>query len=321
MSVEKNEFDDQMGRGTSSPGALQPSVLGAMWWGIRRAWQNKAVIFWLWLINLSVALFLVAPLYAMIYDHTALSTSAEQLGSGFTATWWTDFSFAEGAALAAWQGSLWVAGAFYLVLHVFLAGGVLAFLYSDQRFPFWARFGSSCGTYFGRFFRLVLISLVFYGVVFWIDGLLFEMVDRLSDNGGLQPQAWWGHLIRSVVIVALFFSVSLLFDYAKVRTVVRDSRSMIIETARTLGFVLRNAPRVATLYLLLVSLGAALMAAYWGSSGVIEGTGAGLLALFVAQQTYVAARIWLRLATWGGAMSLYRGLTARRLAARAAATR
>jgi len=309
-----SEFDDQMERGASSPGALQPTVLGALWWGMRRAWRSRSVIFWLWLINLSVALVLVAPLYTMIYDHTAISTSAEELASGFTATWWTDFSFAEGAALAAWEGGLWVAGAFYIVLHVFLAGGVLAFLFSDQRFPFWARFASSCGAYFGRLFRLLLISLVFYGVVFWIDGLLFEMVERLSDNGGLQPQAWWGHLIRSVVTVCLFFTVSLVFDYAKVRTVVRDSRSMIIETARSLGFVLRNAPQAAALYLLLALVGAGLMASYWGASRTIEGTGAALFALFVAQQIYVAARIWLRLATWGGAMSLFRGLAARRLA-------
>jgi len=63
-----SEFDDQMERGTSSPGALQPTVLGALWWGMRRAWRSKSVIFWLWLINLS---------------------------SGFTATWWIDFSFSE----------------------------------------------------------------------------------------------------------------------------------------------------------------------------------------------------------------------------------
>lgn len=316
MSVEKNEFDEQMERGTSSPGGLQPTVLGALWWGIQRAWRNKSVILSLWLINLTVALFLVVPIYAMIYDHTATSASSAELISGFTATWWTDFSFAQGAALAAWEGGLWIAGALYLMLHVFLAGGVIAFLYGDQRFPFWARFGSSCGAYFGRFFRLLLLSLIFYGVVFWIDGLLFEMVERLSDNGGLQPQAWWGHLIRSIITVVLFFAVSMVFDYAKVRTVVRDSRSMIIETARSLGFVLRNAPRAASLYLLFALVGALLLVSYWGASQAIEGAGAGLLALFVAQQIYVAARIWLRLANWGGAMALFRGLVARRLAER-----
>jgi hypothetical protein len=192
---------------------------------------------------------------------------------------------------------------------------MLSFLYSDQRFPFWARFGSACGAHFGRFFRLLLISLVFYGLVFWIDGLLFAMVDRFSDGGRLQPQAWWGHLIRSVITVILFFGVSLLFDYAKVRTVVRDSRSMIIETARSLGFVLRNAVRVVPLYLLLALVAAVLMAAYWGLARALGGAGLGILALFIVQQIYVASRIWLRLATWGSAMSLYQGLMALRLAA------
>jgi hypothetical protein len=315
MNNETYEFDDLLERGTANPDALQPTVAGALGWGVRRAWRTKIVIFWLWLINLSVAMVLVLPVYALIYDHTATSTTAARLGEGFTATWWTDFSFAQGATLAVWEGHLWLAGAFYLLLHVFLAGGMLSFLYSDQRFPFWARFGSACGAHFGRFFRLLLISLVFYGLVFWIDGLLFAMVDRFSDGGRLQPQAWWGHLIRSVITVILFFGVSLLFDYAKVRTVVRDSRSMIIETARSLGFVLRNAVRVVPLYLLLALVAAVLMAAYWGLARALGGAGLGILALFIVQQIYVASRIWLRLATWGSAMSLYQGLMALRLAA------
>ena len=94
MTVEKSEFDDTKGRGTASPDSLQPTVLGALRWGMRRAWQSRTVILWLWLINLSTALFLVAPIYTLIYEHTSKSTSAEVLSSGFTATWWTDFSFA-----------------------------------------------------------------------------------------------------------------------------------------------------------------------------------------------------------------------------------
>ncbi|MFQ5743955.1 MAG: hypothetical protein ACE5HV_10250 [Acidobacteriota bacterium] len=317
MHASASELDDLLEWSPGPPDAARADILGAFRWGTGRAFHSKAVIFWLWLINLGLALVLVAPLYSLIYAHTATSSAAAQLSQGFTAVWWTDFSHAQAAALGTLPNTIWFAGAFYLMLHLLLAGGMLTFLHTDQHFPFFARFGAACGNYFGRFFRLLLIALACYWAVLWINGRLFSLVLWWSDNGALQPQAWWGHLARNIFTVVLFFTVSLVFDYAKVRTVVTDSRSMLLEAARSFRFVFGHLLRTGSLYLLLLTAGALLMALYWAGARGLGLLGAALLPLFLLQQLYLAARLWLRLATWGGAISLFKGIANEQLAASA----
>lgn len=266
----------------------------------------------LWLLNLGTAAVVVAPLYAWIYRHTSTSTAADRLSEGFTAVWWTDFSSSYATALGGWTETVWIAGVAFLLLHVFLDGGVLCVLHDPSRRDRMARFGRGCGAYFGRFLRLLLLALACYWLVFQVDRGLSSIVASWTEGGALQARAWWAGLGRELVTVSLFFTVSLVFDYARVRTVLNDARPMLREAAASLRFVLVNLRRTAGLYAALVILGGFAAALYWIVSQGAErlGAGWGIALVFVVQQLYIGTRIWLRLATWGSAMDLHLAIEA-----------
>ena len=89
--------------------------------------------------------------------------------------------------------------------------------------------------------------------------------------------------------------VSIVFDYAKVRAVVEDRRSMIGAVAAGGRFARRNATAVAALYVLTGSLFVGLLLVYAIASPGARSTGAGAWVGAAIGQLYLLGRLWVRL--------------------------
>jgi hypothetical protein len=94
---------------------------------------------------------------------------------------------------------------------------------------------------------------------------------------------------------------SVFFDYAKVRAVVEDRRSMIGAIAAAVAFVKRNAVPALTLY----AIEFAIFLVVFGAFRRVAPTGAptSIAALFAA--VYVAVRLWVRLLFWASETALF----------------
>jgi len=90
-------------------------------------------------------------------------------------------------------------------------------------------------------------------------------------------------------------TVNAVIDYAKVRAVVEDRRSMIGALAAGARFVRRNPGAVAGLYLLNAALFVLVLLVYALIAPGAESTGAGLWLGFLVSQIYLAGRVWVRL--------------------------
>jgi hypothetical protein len=110
-----------------------------------------------------------------------------------------------------------------------------------------------------------------------------------------------------MVFGAVLVLANAVFDYAKVRAVVEDRRSMIGAVASGWRFVRRNLAGVAALYFLSVLLFVGVLIVYALLAPGADSSGAGMVLGFVISQAYILSRLWVRLVFFASETSLFQG--------------
>ena len=151
-----------------------------------------------------------------------------------------------------------------------------------------AGFFAACGVYGPRLLRLALIA----GVVYWT---LFRtvhpwLVGAPPSGGGLSAAG----LLRHLAFGLLLALVGLVFDYARVRAVVEDRRSMLGAVLAGWRFVRRHPAPCLGLYAANGLLLTAVVGAYAAGAPDVS-TGTSMWWGFLAGQAYVAAHLAGRL--------------------------
>ena len=219
--------------------------------GLGRVRRAPWVVVGLWLSTLLVALPSALVLHGLVEGHLGDSLMADTAARGVNYDWWNEFlvqasglgqtfvpaiiGFAAvldnlsrladhrslAPALAGLVGT-------QIVLSMFLAGGVLERLARDRALgP--AAFFSACGVWFVRFLRLGVVAALAYWLLFaQLHPWLFEtLYPRWTHDLDVEQTAFGVRVALYAVFTALVCGVNLVFDYAKIRAVVEDRRSMI----------------------------------------------------------------------------------------------
>ncbi len=200
-----------------------------------------------------------------------------------------------------------VLGLGYLVLQVFLTGGLLGVLRSDQGSWTFRGLLQGSGFYFGRLLRIAMLALLADFILFrlnlpfagWADGHAREAVSEAS------AMAWT--LGRHALLLLALLAVHMVSTYAKVIVVLEERSSAILALLSALSFCARNLARAAGLYGL-IALASVLLLALWNAldgAWAVTGYKTQIVALLLAQ-ALVLGRIALRLTLLGGQLSLYR---------------
>ena len=197
------------------------------------------------------------------------------------------------------------AAAAYVVLWVFLWGGILDRL-ARARPVRTAAFFSACGAYWLRFLRLGLITGAAYWALFrWLHPYLFVTLwDRWTRDLTVERTAIGMRAGLYGVFLLAMMAVSLVTDYAKVRTVVEDRRSMIGALAASLRFIRRRPWRTAGLYLL-NAIALLVIVRLWFQAAP-PATDPPWSALLVTQ-IYLLARIWAKIAFLASEVVFFQG--------------
>jgi hypothetical protein len=282
-------------------------------WG--RVSRAPWLIVGLWLSSLLVALPPAMVLQALIAEHLGASLMADAAARGVNHDWWNEFlagttgvgqtfgpaivGFAavldnlSGLADARTPGPV-IAGivGIQLAWSLFLAGGVVDRLARDRAAGAHAFF-SACGGWFVRFIRLALLV----GPVYWwlfaaVHPWLFDgLFPALTRDVTVERTAWLYRAIFYLAFAAAVSAVNLVADYAKIRAVVEDRRSMIGALLAGFRFVRRHPGETTLVYGANVLTWLVVVGAY---AAMAPGASAGLAA-FVAGQFYVVLRVMVRL--------------------------
>jgi hypothetical protein len=175
---------------------------------------------------------------------------------------------------------------------LFLAGGVLDRLARDRNVGA-GGFFATCGVFFVRFIRLGLIaSLVYWQLFGRFHQWLFDAVyPALVDDVTVERTAFFIRLGLYAAFAVPVFFFNILFDYAKIRAVVEDRRSMIGAIAASWRFMRRNPIDVWALY----KFNALLFLIVIGIYYLIAPDGNANLLAFAVGQLYIVLRVIVRL--------------------------
>ena len=139
----------------------------------------------------------------------------------------------------------------------------------------------------------------------WLHPYLFGTLyhrftrDMVEERDAIVVRA----LLYTAFLIPVVF-VSIVADFAKVRAVVEDRRSMLAAAATALRFVRRRFLRVGALYLLNI-VAALIILRLWLQ--VAPSATAPVWAALLIGQVYLLARIWAKLAFMSSEVAFFQG--------------
>jgi hypothetical protein len=296
--------------------ANRPTVLAAFVDGLMRVTHAPMLVIGLWLATVFTALPLAMMLQALIGNHLGSSMAAHTAAGGVDFDWWNEFLAQTSGVGVSFVPSILgfaavmrnlstfvdntgfpivvaVAVSAHMILSLFLIGGVLDRLARDHAIGT-AAFFSACGIYATRFLRLAIIATAIYWLLFvpyhqWLFG---ELYSSLTENLTVERTAFFYRVGLYVAFLLPLLVVNLVFDYAKIRAVVEDRRSMIGAVVSAVRFIGRNPGAAIGLYLLDALLFLAVIALYFL---VAPGATVVNALAFAIGQLYIVLRVMVRL--------------------------
>ena len=198
-------------------------------------------------------------------------------------------------------------GAAYLLVQVFLSGGVFSVLRQVQ--GRWTVRGllHGAGFYAGRFLRVWAVMMLAAAVLFalnaplahWADGRAREAVSEATAHAWLFGR-------HAVLLLAILF-LHVVGTYARVIIVVEERSSAVLAVLSGLAFAVRHLAATAAIGAVIAALGALVLLAWRMFDDAWPTTGYATQALtLLAMQAVVLARITLRIALARALMDLYR---------------
>jgi hypothetical protein len=302
-------------------------MIAALVDGVNRVKRAPWLVIGVWLSTILLALPLALVLQEQIAAHLGASMAAEAAADGINYDWWNEFlaqtsgvgaSFVPAilgfaavmknistvADVSPMPTVIAIAVAMYLLVSLFLAGGIVDRLARDRDLGAGAFF-SACGVYFVRFIRLGLIAAVVYWALFgpyhaWLFNGLYP---ALTADLTVERTAFFIRLGLYAAFALPLFAFNILFDYAKIRAVVEDRRSMIGAIAASWRFIRRHPIAVWGLYKINAFIFLIVIGLYYL---IAPGASADTLA-FAIGQVYIVLRVIVRLLFVATQTALFQG--------------
>jgi hypothetical protein len=281
----------------------------------RQILASSPMIGLIYALTLGLAMLVALPMYGTLTTESQGSLAFLNLLHGFDYTVVTDFMKRSGPAVKAVFGMVRWLNLTYLLLTIFLTGGILlrfAQLTSLQGRPLGmgsrfraGLFWEGCSQYVGRMMRLFGVTLLFVlvtGTIWLIVGIL---VGSAVSNEHSEREVFG----VSMVFFGLFaFTTTLLLcigDFAKVLLFRADAHGAFRAFGQAGRLVLRNPAKTYGLYLLFILIGTGCFALYFLLENLLSVDGWLMIAvLFVGQQVLIAIRIGLKVGWLGTAYGI-----------------
>ena len=297
--------------------------------GIRRVGRAPVILAGVWALTLLVGLPLAGAMRSALAQHLGPSLAADTAANGVNYDWMQEFADQALGVEATFKPTIIGFGAvldnlsalldnavrpiaivatasIYMIAWLFVAGGIID-RYARDRATGANGFFAASGVFFFRFLRLAIVQWIVYMFLFAIVHVwLFDtLYPRLTHEVTAERTAFLVRLALYLVFGALLAAAMLVFDYAKVRAVVEDRRSMLGALGAALGFIRRNAMAAVGLFAANFALFLAVIAIYALVAPGAGGAGASMWIALAIAQAYVLARLWVKLVFWASETALF----------------
>ena len=263
--------------------------------GIGATARKPRILVILYAVNLFFALIVALPFLALVQTelgHSLLGYSVRPVDL----MWLGEAVLKHQDSLAAIAFGSLAAGLAYLVLHIFLYGGVVGRLVDREGRAGLGEFAGDSGRYFWRFVRAFLLSIVFWILTL---GVLMKLVSALFAPLSEAAITEWVPLILSnahFLIALLLISIGhMIIDYTRIAVVADQERKVLKALRHALTFLKTRFFRAWAVYLLIVAATLAGSVVFYVVLGRLSSPSAAMaVAALVWMQLYVVFRIWIR---------------------------
>jgi len=147
--------------------------------GASLVWRRQRVLWWVFAVNLILSALGTAPTHNKLQEVIGHSLAGQSLTKGFDLGMFFELVRVPESNLFASHGDSLHAGILFFLFMLFVTGGILAVYREDRKLKTGEFFGAS-GAFFWRFVRLLLFSLIPFGIL----AGAFAGVNKLSDYIG-----------------------------------------------------------------------------------------------------------------------------------------
>jgi hypothetical protein len=287
-------------------------ILEAIRAGLKKVNNNLHFIGLLWIVNIAFAMILSMTLYRLLNADLSGSLVGDSLLQGFEFRWYQEFFFKYETTLEMFTHTLTIVGSIFILIQTFLLGGILTVLNSAERKTLFIDFFYGGVQYFYRFFKILLLSMLFYLGLFFINRWGTAATENLLGASESEALRISVIVIRYILLALIFFCLNIVFDYTKIRVVVHQETKILREWWRAVKFTVSHAGSTIGLFVLLFLLGAGIFGVYYSFEDIfLPISSYGMIFLvFMLHQIYIGARLWLRMMFYASQLALWKEIHA-----------
>ncbi len=303
--------------------------------GFMTTGKTTKMVLFLFLVNLFFSLILAIPMYHSLKNSLGSSEAGNRMVESFDYIWWEEFRdeaqglertftpaiIGKGAILTNLESLIQMQyfsappvligfGLLYIILHTFLAGGILSTFNQDEpRFAV-KEFLQGASSHFLHFFALILFSWLFLFVInLVIQNVLLPIIDDISSNSYSEIVPFLLMLALSAITFFLLLFIQMVFDYARIKVVLEDENNVLKAAAKAFGFVFKHPFSTFGLFYMIFFLNTAITVIYIMVKEIIPQSDIlTVLGAFVFQQLFIFTLVWIRCLLYASQWELYRYL-------------
>ncbi|MFO7980056.1 MAG: hypothetical protein R6V00_04380 [Candidatus Aminicenantes bacterium] len=303
--------------------------------GLNMTRRTIKMVLLLYVLNLLFASLLAVPMFHSLKNHIGPSAVGDELEKGFDYLWWEEYRdqsqgfektftpsiIGKGALLKNWESliqmkflnyppSLLLFGFLYILLHTFLAGGIV-FIFSQEppKFTF-KKFFHGAGKYFPYFLGIMIVSFtVFFFILGSLTRWFGSIVASSAETSVSEITPFILGIIFSLVSLVIFLFCHIVFDYARIKTVSEQRKNIFKSLLSSLNFVVKNLGATLGLYYLLFAVTILLSIIYISIHSLIPQVSLWSVGIvFIIQQSFIFALIGIRCWLYSSQLKLFQYL-------------
>ena len=274
--------------------------------GLQLASRSLKMTTLIYVINLLFALALAIPFYGVITNAAHGSLQVNKLLEGFNYTAFQEFTDSAKASIGLlFKEGIWLA-ILYLLLSIFMAGGILKTLGNGAVFK-GKEFFANGSKFFFRFLRLTLYFIIIHALVILIIWLpLSIIITAIAKNADSEKALFYSAIAGVVLHLLIIIYLLIVAHYTRFMIITEDTTKVLKKIWASVKFVSRRFFSTYPLYLLLLVNLVLLIMAFKFLSGIVGMTTEfTIFIMFLLQQVFIWSRIWLKIWFYGSQLEYF----------------
>jgi hypothetical protein len=214
-------------------GSSMANQNGALAEGARRVWRYQRVLWWMFLVNLTLALFSAIPLSSRIGRITDQSLYSHRLSHSFDVFALIELASNPGVSFSSASAGSFLYSCIFFVFALFLTGGILEAYFANRKLPA-AQFFEACGSFFWRAVRLLIVMLIVLVPIGFLASGVVNWSSKLANDAAPEKLGFWVEVAGMLLVLFLCMTLRLWFDMTQVRMVAENERA--VRRSLRLGF-------------------------------------------------------------------------------------